>query len=334
VSRVDEEVLAVRRGAGLFELTERGLLEIAGSDARRWLNGMLTNDVACLAEGPEHSGCQALVLTNRGRIVADVQVLLVPPGFWLETARAAVPDLRERLSKLVIADDVRLTEKTGESVRFGLEGPGSRALLEHVLGAPVALAPGACAPALIAGAAILIARFGWSGEDAYQLFVPCAGAAAVRERLLAPGPRGAAAPCSAEALEVLRIEAGRPRLFAELSHEVLPPEARLEGAISYTKGCYTGQEIVARLRSRGHVNHLLVGLRFEGGTPPERGAALRADGKPVGQITSAARSPHAGVIALAFVRVGHDAPGTELEVAGVRARVAALPFVVAPEPAS
>jgi folate-binding protein YgfZ len=333
VSRIDEEVLAVRREAGLFELADRGLLEIAGSDARRWLNGMLTNDVASLAEGPERSGCPALVLTNKGRIVADVQVLLVPPAFWLETAQAAVPDLLERLSKLVIADDVRLTEKTGEVVRFGLEGPGSRAVLERVLGTPLALAPGACAQAVIAGATILIARYGWSGEDAYQLFVPCASAASVHERLLALLPGGAATPCSAAALEVLRIEAGRPRLFAELSQEVLPPEARLEGSISYTKGCYTGQEIVARLRSRGHVNHLLVGLRFEAGALPARGGALHTGGSTVGEITSAAQSPLAGAIALAFVRVGHDAPGTQLEVAGARARVASLPFVAPSEPA-
>jgi folate-binding protein YgfZ len=127
---------------------------------------------------------------------------------------------------------------------------------------------------------------------------------------------------------VLRIEAGRPRLGAELSQAVLPPEARLEGSISYTKGCYIGQEIVARLRSRGHVNHLLVGLRVEGPALPARGASIRAGDAPIGEVTSAARSPHAGVIALGFVRVGHDAPGTVLAVDGARAQVAALPFVV------
>ncbi len=109
--------------------------------------------------------------------------------------------------------------------------------------------------------------------------------------------------------------------------DVLPPEARLEASISYTKGCYTGQEIVARLRSRGHVNHLLVGLRFPDGELPAVGAAVRAGDVAVGEITSAAVSPDAGAIALAFVRVGNEAPGTKLAVEGRVAQVRALPFV-------
>jgi folate-binding protein YgfZ len=332
VSRVDEEVLAVRRSAGLFEHPHRGLLEVGGSDARRWLNGMVTNDVASLAEGPERSGCPALVLTHRGRIVADVQVLRVPEGFWLETA-AMTRDLADRLSKLVIADDVRLTDRSADFARFGLEGPASRAVLERACGALPALAPDAWLEASLAGRTLRIARFGWSGEDAYQLFAPCDGAAAVREHLLASLPESARRLVSQEALEVLRIEAGRPRLAAELSEEVLPPEARLENAVSYTKGCYIGQEIVARLRSRGHVNHLLVGLRFAGGELPERGARVCAGEREVGEITSIARSPHAGAIALGFVRAGFEAPGTLLDVVGLPAKVAALPLVAPAEAA-
>lgn len=323
----DDAVLAVRRGAGLFELADRGVLAVCGSDARRWLSGMVTNDVARLEPGPERSGCPALVLTNRGHVIADVEVLLVSEGFWLETSRAAAADLAARLSRFVIADDVRLADRSDDLARFGIEGPAARRVVEEALGEIPRVVPHACAVARVADASVVVARFGWSGEDAYQILVPRDGAARVREVLLSAVAAAGAHVCTPEVLEVLRIEAGRPRLGAELSEDVLPPEARLEGAISYTKGCYTGQEIVARLRSRGHVNHLLVGLRFDDGGLLTPGSTLRGGGKPIGEVTSVARSPHAGAIGLGFVRVGHDAPGTELDADGAVVRVAELPFV-------
>jgi folate-binding protein YgfZ len=328
---IEDEVLAVRRDVGLFALEDRGLIEVTGGDARRWLNGMVTNDVSRLEPGSPRSGCPALVLTNKGRVVADVQVLAVEAGFWLETARAAVPDLMERLSKFVIADDVRLVDRSDDVARIGLEGPGSGAVLDRALDTTLVLERDGCASVHLGAAAVVVARFGWSGEDARQLFVPSGSLETVSDRLLSSAMKSIP-DCSAEALEVLRIEAGRPRLFAELSSEILPPEARLEGTISYTKGCYTGQEIVARLRSRGHVNHLLVGLRLASGELPPRGAVVCAGDREIGEITSAVRSPKAGAIALAFVRVGHDEPGATLVVDGKPAQVSALPFVTASEP--
>ncbi len=142
---LDEEIRAVRAGAGWFELEERGVVSVSGSDARRWLNGMVTNDVAALAEGPERSGCRALVLTNKAGVVAEVQVLVRPEGFWLELPRSAVADLLQRLSKLLIADDVALVDRSAELARFGIEGPRASAVLEHLLGASLPLAPDACA---------------------------------------------------------------------------------------------------------------------------------------------------------------------------------------------
>jgi folate-binding protein YgfZ len=127
-------------------------------------------------------------------------------------------------------------------------------------------------------------------------------------------------------LEILRIESGTPRQGFELSEDVLPAEARLDAAISTKKGCYVGQEIVARLRSRGQVNHLLVGLCFEGDLP-ERGALLSVNGKRTGEITSVAWSPRAGAIGLGFVRREHSEPGSVVDAAGQPAIVTALPFV-------
>lgn len=322
---VDDEVRAVRHAAGFFHLGDRGLLEISGGDARRWLNGMVSNDVALLRPGPERSGCPALLLSRKGRVLAALHVLLVGEDFWLELPRNAASPVAEQLARFVIADDVRIANRSDDFARFGVEGPGAAATVAHALGGDVpVLAPGACERRARAGADCVVARFGWSGEDAYQLFVPQETAGDLAARLA-----GAASPCSAQALEVLRVEAGLPRQGAELSEDVLPPEARLEGSISYTKGCYTGQEIVARLRSRGHVNHLLVGLRFGGGALPAPGTKLRAESAEIGEVTSAVRSPDAGPIGLGFVRVGHDAPGTVLEAAGAEVRVAALPLVSA-----
>lgn len=324
---LEDEILAVRRRAGLFALAERGLLEITGSDAPRWLNGMITNDVARLEPGAEHSGCAALLLTNKGRLVSTLQVLRLAHGFWLELPGIAVADVLARLSKLVIADDVVLRDRSHEFERFGIEGPRMAQIMGAALGEPLQLAADGCIERELAGAKIVIARFGWSGEDAVQLFVAKEASTRVREALQAAAPDGTLAECSAETLEVLRVEAGRPRLGAELSLEVLPPEARLESAISYTKGCYTGQEIMARLRTRGHVNHLLVGLELEAGALPAPGTHLRGGGAEIGEITSAVRSPDQGNIALGFVRVGFAAPGTAVDVDGAPARVRELPFV-------
>lgn len=320
---VAAEVQAVRRRAGFFALRDRGVLEISGSDARRWLNGMVSNDVALLQPGAERSGCAALLLSNKGRVLAALHVLLVDEAFWLELPAVSAAAVAERLGRFIIADDVRVADRGGAFARFGLEGPGAAAALAEALGGEAPrLAPGACQRRSVGGAEGLVARFGWSGEDAYQIF-----AAPERAEEIAGRLARVAEPCSPEALEVLRVEAGAPRWGAELSEDVLPPEARLEGAISYTKGCYTGQEIVARLRSRGHVNHLLVGLRFEGAALPPPGARLRHGDAEIGEVTSAVLSPSAGPIGLGFVRVGHDAEGTLLDAAGAAARVAALPLV-------
>jgi folate-binding protein YgfZ len=322
-----DEVRAARDRAAWFQLSERGLIEVRGADRVRFLQGQLSADVGSLdATGPR-SGCYALALTPQGRIVVDLHVLARSESIWLETAAACVPAALARLGKYVIADDVELVDRSGEIARFGIEGPRAPELLAGAAGTRLALAPEAGAEIRIAGSVGLAAAFGWSGEAAFQLFFPRAAQAGVAAAL-----RHAAAACGAseaggEALEVLRVEAGIPRAGAELGEDVLPAEARLlERAVSFTKGCYTGQEVVARMASRGRVGHLLVGLVFEGALPAP-GAALHAGDVRAGAVTSAALSPHAGPIGLAFVRRGHDEPGTRLAVDGGGARVAALPFV-------
>jgi len=317
---------AVRQGAGLFRMAERGVIEVAGGDRVRWLNGMVSNDVTALAPGGP-SGCAALLLTPKGGIVADLQVLLRDDALWLDLERAALPAVLERLRKHVIADDVLLADRSPELSRLGLEGPAAAAVLGAAAGEAPALAADGARALVLGGIPVLAAAFGWSGERAFQLFAPAAQEERLVASLRAAGAAKGLVEGDAAALEVLRVEAGIPRLGRELGPDVLPPEARLEAAVSYTKGCYTGQEIVARLRSRGQVRHRLVGLALEGGAPPQVGAEVQVGEATVGEVTSAALSPRRGAIALAFVRRPHDAPGTAVRVAGIAARVEDLPLV-------
>ncbi len=320
------DTASVRRSAGLFRLPDRVVLRVRGADRVRWLNGMLTNDVSNLSPGPERSGCHALLLTHQGRVVADFHVLWREAELWLETAASALLPVRERLGRFIVADAVELSEPTPALARLALEGPGAASYLARVTGVRPELSPGSCADVTIAGAGAVVARYGFSGEDAYQLFVAGDHVESVFQALAEAG--GDDLVLADEVLlEVLRIEAGLPRIGAELDESVLPSEARLDAAVSTTKGCYTGQEVVARIASQGRVKHLLVGLQAQGAEAIEVGGAVFADEKRVGEVTSSCFSPDAGAIALAFVRRTHEAPGTELRVGERAVRVTTLPFV-------
>jgi folate-binding protein YgfZ len=285
----------------------------------RWLDGMISADVRSAKSG---EGAWGLLLTRQGRVVADLHVLARPDSFWLELERACVATVIARLSGYVIADDVALADRSDDLARFALEGPGAPELLAAASGEPVSLAKHAWREVALGGARAVVAAYGFTGRPAFQLFVPAAGAEKVAAALRAAG----AEPASADRLECLRIEAGTPRVGHELDESVLPAEAGLDDAIATAKGCYTGQEVVTRMRTRGRAAHRLVGLRFEGERLPERGAPIEAAGAAVGQVTSAVRSPELGAIGLGFVRAEAALPGASVRVAGAPARIAALPL--------
>jgi folate-binding protein YgfZ len=315
---------ALHAGAGLFALPGRGVLEVRGADRVRWLDGMLTNDVKALAAAGPGAGCHALLLTRQGRIVTDLHVLLDAEVVRLELERSFLPGVRDRLLGYVIADDVAFADASEATARLALEGPRARDVLA-ASGAQADLAPDAWAERQVAGHAVRVAAYGFTGLPAFQLFVPAERAAALRADLLAAGAAQGLVEGSPELLECLRVEAGTPWAGRELDESALPAEVRLERAVSPTKGCYTGQEVVARMRSRGRVSQLLVGLRLERTPPPPR-APLERGGRRVGELTSAVTSPRFGPIGLGFVQRDLAEPGTDLEVGGVAARVAALPF--------
>jgi len=304
--------------AQLFRLPSRGVIEVSGADRVRWLDGMISADVASLGVG---EGAWGLLLTRQGRVVADLHVLVRADVVWLELEREVVKTVVERLEGYVIADDVVLADQSDAVARLGLEGADAGRVLEAGIGAPLPLASHAWREVEIAGHAVVVSAYGTSGPG-FQLFVPPPAAAAVAEALVRAGAREA----GAEVLEVLRVEAGRPRVGAELDESVLPAEARLDAAISTTKGCYTGQEVVTRMRTRARVAHLLVGLRLGSPTLPERGSEIVAGGARIGHLTSAVRSPEFGAIGLGYVKHEAAEPGSEVEIAGAPARVAQLPF--------
>jgi folate-binding protein YgfZ len=260
--------------------------------------------------------------------VADLHVGRLGERFWLESTRSEIPRISMALDRFIIADDVNLVDLSEEFAVWGLEGPLAGQILSAAIGGGTNLPAADCwGEVNIAGADVVVGAFGWSGESAYQLWVAPGAKDVVAEALDA----AAGSPLikgDETALEVLRVEAGIPALGSELDEEVLPPEARLERAIATDKGCYVGQEIVARLRARGQVNHLLVGLKFEPDTKASVGVALSSGGKSTGEVTTLVESPDLGRIALGYVRRDHAEPGTVVDFEGGHGTVAALPFVV------
>jgi folate-binding protein YgfZ len=300
-----------------FTLSGRGVVAVRGEDRRRWLDGMLTCDVKRLTPG---AGAHGLLLTPQGRIVAEVHVLHRGEELWLETEAAVIPGAIARLERFVIADDVALVDRTPELARLALEGDGAAELAASLDAAAPQSAHGV-ADATLAGEPVALARYGFTAADALQLFVPRAAESAVVAALLAAG----AARGSAEELECARIEAGVPWPSRELDESVLPAEARLDGvAVALAKGCYTGQEVVARMRSRKRAAQLLVGLRFSGTALPAPRSVLIGERGAVGSVTSSVRSPRYGAIGLGYVQAALAEPGAVFRVEGA-ARSEAAP---------
>jgi folate-binding protein YgfZ len=333
VTDAAERATRVRRGAGWFERPDRGLIVVTGSDRVRWTQGMLSNDVATLTDDPARSGCHALLLTPQGRIAADLHVLHREDALWLETARDAVHDVIARLDRLLIADDVALADASAAWSHAALEGPRATEILARAAGREVEIAPDCCAELTLGGVATTVGAWGWSGEAAYQLIAPAGSAEALRAAVFEAAGAEGVEPGDAETLEVLRVEAGVPRLGAELGLDGLPGEVGLVGrAVSLSKGCYTGQEIVARMASRDAVAHRLVGFVFEdaealrGGAVAPGAEVVSGDAR-IGEITSVCHSQRAGAIALGFVKRAHAEPGASVRVGAAAARIAALPFV-------
>ncbi len=309
---IDAQYRQLREECGLLERSERGQILVGGADAAEYLQGQLTNDTEAIEPG---EGAYAALLDRKGHMQADMRVLRpgTGPELWLDLEASALPAVLKHLTMYSIGRDATVADVSDQRAILSLIGPRS-----VELAGTAALPEDSCEATTIAGTECLAAGTA-AGID---LFVAAAGAERLRGALRDAG----AVAVSPEAAEILRIEAGVPRYGAEMGAGTMPAEAGIvERAVSFTKGCYIGQETVARLHYKGRPNRHLRGLRLS--APARPGASLRLGEKEVGRLGSAAVSPALGPIGLAILRREAE-PGAGLSVGedGVTAEVVAVPF--------
>jgi len=281
---------ALRNGAAWLDVSARGKIKVLGEDRARLLHAMTTNHIQQLT--PD-AGCYAFFLTVQGRILADVNVLCLPDHFLLDLEPETGDKVYQHLDHYIIADDVTL--ETPRLATITVEGPKSAAVLER-MGAPV---PEAEYSSLEWGSR-LVARLNISGSVGFFVIAPDGE----KDQLVAQIEAAGAVPGDTEAFRVVRLENGKPRYGEDLSERFLAQEANQPHALHFSKGCYLGQEIVERVRSRGQIHRVLKPVVLEMKDPPAPGTKLTlADGQAA-EITSAVYSPALDkVVGLAYVRI-------------------------------
>jgi folate-binding protein YgfZ len=288
-SELMAEYAAVRDGGvGLIDLSARGRIGVSGSEAVQFLNGLVSNDVKALGE----DRWMAATFPNvQGRLLAAVRMIRRGEEILIDTEAS----LREKVSKIIerftLAGDFRVKDLTDEISMISLQGRGASKLVE-LISAPI--------PAT------------HTGEEGFDLLIDTAQKPVVWQRLVDAGAK----PISEETLEILRVEAGIPRYGVDMDDSNVVPETNLDDAVSYTKGCYLGQEIIVRIAHRGHVAKKLTRLRFAEDVKVEPGAVIKSEeGKEIGRVTSAVFSPRAtATVGLGYVRYEYLQAGTKVFV--------------------
>src|SRR5215470_1752737 len=326
---VPAEYQALRHGVGLCDVSHRGLVRVTGQDRQRFLHAMVSNDTQSLQPG---QGCYATFLNAKGHLIADFVVYAETDAYLLELEPQVAPSFIEAIEYFVISEDVTFHDESGHWGLLALQGPCAAALLALALGQEMpALPMYASTTCQLAGHTVCCMRHSHTGELGYQLLAPPAALPDVWNALWAHREACEARAVGLEMLDTARIEAGIPVYGRDMTEETIPVEANLEAALSYTKGCYIGQEVIARIEARGHVNRKLTGLLLSGDLLPEVGAKIVSPQREVGWITSAVYSPaRQQNIALGYVRREALTPGTPLQVhtrdSTLNATVAELPF--------
>jgi folate-binding protein YgfZ len=331
---LQEDYHALRTDTGLLDFSGRVRLRITGAERAKFLQGILSNDTDLLTPG---RGLYGAVLTAKGKMQADLTVYALSDWFWVDSEPETAARLPTLLTRYTIGSDAEVANLSTTHGLLGLYGPAAprtlAAVFRDLAAPPVELAVSETAwnehP-------LIIAECGYPGTPGYKVLLPANAVEAVRRALVTEG----ATPVGGDALETVRIESGVPRFGADMSEETFPPEARIEArAISYTKGCYLGQETIARIKTYGHVNRLLVGLLPEIDRPIPRGTKLYhpdvtsvlRENKEAGYVTSSTYSPALKrIIALGYVNRKIEAPGTVVIIGlngPIQATVTALPFL-------
>jgi folate-binding protein YgfZ len=317
--------------AALFDMSARGRLVVSGPEAAFFLHNLCTNDIKNLAAG---AGCEICLCNLKARVLGHGWVYRLPgdpPTYWLDVADGLGPAMFQHLNRHWISEQIELSDRTDATAQLQLVGPAAAGLLQDVLGDSVnGMSPVSHQQRPAAGGGTVeVFRNDALGLPGFDLVCAREQGPALAQALVERG----ATPAGVAAWELLRVEAGLPRFGFELDENRAVFEVgRTRQAISYTKGCYLGQEPIVMARDRGHVNRTLLGLVFDGGAAPPRGAKVLHNGQEVGQVTSGVVSPRLGrPVALTYLKRGSQEPGTavEAEADGERrpAHVAALPLV-------
>lgn len=319
---------AVREAVGIADLSHRGKLRLRGSERQSFLHRIVTNDIRALKPG---EGAYAAMLTPQGKIIGDMNVYVREQELLLDTEPGMASALREALDRYLITDDVVMEDATSSYGLIGVYGRRATALLNRLLGSFPALELAQHASTTYQDIPLLIVRSHRTGETGYDVYAPAEKTQTLWTALLEQGEPFGARRVGHDALETLRVEAGIPRYGVELDDRIIPNEAIKERAISFSKGCYIGQEPVVMMEHRGRPNRMLAGLRIDGDALPAYNATLHKDGQEAGWVATAVRGRSVdGVIALGFVRRKFMQPGERLTVevngAMVEAEIVALPF--------
>ena len=316
---VRAEFQALLEGCGVYDLSWRAKIAVTGGDRVRWLNGMATNNVRDLAPG---HGIYAFLLNAQGRIQADLYVFQRGESLLVDTERRQLEKVLQFFDHYIIADDVEVADISGKLAALGLTGPESRNVLERAGIAVPDLAHLQLADVTWQQSAITLLRSGEEARESWQVWIAPEHAGELWASLLKAGAR----PTGTIALNLFRISRGIPQFGEDIRERDLPQETGQTRALNFTKGCYLGQEIVERIRSRGAVHRQFTAFAVEG-TLPEPGAKILTEEKEVGEITSGAILPLlAGdrPVALGYLR--REAAGKDLRAGTAKLKPASVPI--------
>ncbi len=319
---------AARKRAAVLPRDDRGRIVLSGSDRAAYLQGLFTNDIAALRAG---RGCYTAYLTAQGRMIADAWVYELGDVILLTVARELTPTLLARLDQFLFSEDVQIGDVTETFAQLGIVGPEAAGIVSNAIGVSEqvlnALPEHGNLRHDADGSSVIVTRTSDAGEAGFDLYVETARL----PKMVAAIERQQVPTLDPEAAEAIRVEGGVPKFHRDMDEDTIPLEAGIESqAISFTKGCYVGQEVIIRVLHRGHgrVARRLVGLEVEGAHVPRSGDPVSAGERQVGHVTSAVHSPALGrPIALAYVHRDFVQPGTALQVGTSAAQVVSLPFV-------
>ncbi len=322
------EYQRARESVAVLDTNYRAVAFLEGADRVRYLNAVTTNNIQALAPG---QGAPGLLLNPQGHILAELDCYAFPDRLLVLSHGAVRERTVATLDKYIIMDDATLDDATERFASVALEGPKAATIAKELGGIDVGgMAEFSILEAKLGSIPCHVVRRSNFGSTGVEFIVARAALAEVWRMLIEAARARGGGPVGYAALNTLRLEAGIPWFSYDFDDTVIPQEAALENShISFTKGCYTGQEIVERVRSRGHVNRRRVGLRFSGQAPPEKGTKLLADGKDAGHVTSAAFSLALGhVIGMGYLRREHNSVGSEVAWAEGAATVIELPVAL------